>query len=114
LDQALEFYNAIDAMIVTSRYEAGWPIVILEALACNLPIISSVTLGTKDIHESGLSHCWTTNMENVEGFTHAIEQWLSDTACPHPCNHREIALQRFSPEKCFGGVLDLYLTKGRF
>ena len=40
-ENPLDFYHALDGLALTSRYEAGWPIVILEALACDLPIVSS-------------------------------------------------------------------------
>ena len=39
-------YHALDGFVITSRYEAGWPIVILEALACNLPIVSGTGPGS--------------------------------------------------------------------
>jgi glycosyltransferase involved in cell wall biosynthesis len=102
------FYEAIDALIVPSRYEAGWPLVTLEALACNLPIISSVAPGTSDIAQGGLSHCWTAPAEDVPGFTRGIEAWLADRPAGRPCNHRETAINRFGLDKCLGAVLAEY------
>lgn len=106
LDEPRCFYKAVDALAVTSRYEAGWPIVVLEALASDLPMIVSEAPGTSDIGQAGLSHCWTARAEDVNGFTSAIRAWLSDG--PRVSNHREVALARFSPEKCFGAVLAEY------
>lgn len=102
------FYHVIDALIVTSRYEAGWPIVILEALSCDLPIIASVAPGTSDLNQGGLSHCWNAKIGDVSGFSKAIEDWMTDASHHRPCNHRKIAIERFSPEKCYGIVAEEY------
>lgn len=101
-------YHALDGFVMTSRYEAGWPIVILEALACNLPIVSGTGPGSSDIGRAGLSHCWTAAVGDAGGFTRAMDSLLQDGTNPRPCNHREIALERFSPEKCYGAVLSAY------
>ncbi len=36
-DDPCTFYHAVDALVMSSRYEAGWSLVFLEAMACNLP-----------------------------------------------------------------------------
>ena len=102
------FYEAIDALIVPSRYEAGWPLVTLEALACDLPVISSVAPGTSDIADGGLSHCWTARAEDVAGFTRGVEAWLADRPAGRACNHRAIAIGRFGAEQCLGAVVAEY------
>jgi glycosyltransferase involved in cell wall biosynthesis len=110
LNRPLEFYAAVDAIILTSRYE-GLPLVILEALACNLPIISSTGPGTSDIGSWGLSHCWPSPVGDVPSVQRAIEAWRLDHSAFRPINHREIALKRFSHEVCFGAVLNLYQSR---
>jgi glycosyltransferase involved in cell wall biosynthesis len=102
------FYQALDVFAITSRYEAGWPIVTLEALATDLPIVSSRAPGTADIDKAGLSHCWTAEAGDVAGFEAAFAAWLEDRALGRPSNHRELALGRFSPEACYGAVLSEY------
>jgi len=102
------FYEAIDALIVPSRYEAGWPLVTLEALACNLPVISSVAPGTGAIADRGRSHCWTAPAEDVAGFTRGIEAWLADRSASRACHHRATAIQRFGTEVCLGAVVAEY------
>lgn len=101
-------YHALDGFVMTSRYEAGWPIVILEALSCNLPVVSGTGPGTTDISQAGLSHCWTASVGDRPGFTRAIEQLLRDLPAGRKCNHREMARERFSPEHCYGEVLAAY------
>ncbi len=109
----IEFYSVVDAVILTSRYEAGWPLVLLEAMACDMPIISGKGPGTSTISHSGLSHCWTAVVGDVPGFAQAIEAWFEDRKLARPSNHRVVALERFSPDICFGALLDRYeLGKG--
>lgn len=107
-EDPLGFYHALDAFAMTSRYEAGWPIVILEALACGLPVVSSRAPGTADIDEAGLSHCWTAGAGDIAGFEAAFGAMLEDHPRARPSNHRALALERFSPEACYGAVLDQY------
>lgn len=111
-DDPLGFYHAIDGLIVSSRYEAGWPLVLLEALAGNLPVITSTCVGMSDIGDARLSHVWTFEPEDVAGCAAAILQWL---ACLregiHGCNHRDFSSKRLSPERCYGALFDLYRNK---
>jgi glycosyltransferase involved in cell wall biosynthesis len=107
-ENPIGFYHALDAFAMTSRYEAGWPIVLLEALACGLPVMSSRAPGTADIDKAGLSHCWTAAAGDIAGFEVAFGAMLEDQPRARPNNHRELALDRFSPEACYGAVLDQY------
>ncbi len=108
LNEPASFYKAIDGLIVTSRYEAGWPIVVLEALASGLPMIVGEAPGTSDIGNAALSHCWTARAGDVSGFAKAITAWLGDSDAVRSSNHRETAIARFSPARCFGAVLADY------
>jgi glycosyltransferase involved in cell wall biosynthesis len=103
-------YHSLDGFLMTSRYEAGWPIVILEALACGLPLVSSTGPGMSDIGHGGLSHCWTASVGDVKGFTQSISALVADLTHGRPNNHRQIAETRFSPEHCYGAVLKAYRT----
>jgi len=112
-ENPLGFYHALDALAMTSRYEAGWPIVTLEALACDLPVVSSRAPGTADIDKAGLSHCWSADAGDVAGFEAALSALLEDRRLARPSNHRELALSRFSPEACYGAVLSEYRAAAR-
>jgi glycosyltransferase involved in cell wall biosynthesis len=107
-ENPLEFYMAIDGLILTSRYEGTWPYTLLEGLACDLPIINGTGPGTSDLPSAGLSHCWTASVGDVEGFARAIEAWHADRSANRFSNHRAIALERFSPDACFGAVVNHY------
>lgn len=111
LSEPLSFYQALDGMILTSRYE-GLSFAVLEALACDLPVILSQVPGNSDFTEMGLSHCWLAGKEDVDGFAEVIGQWARDRERVRPSNHRQIAESRFSQEACFGAVEREYEQKG--
>lgn len=101
------FYQAIDAMILTSRYE-GLSLAVIEALASNLPLILSEAPGNRDFLRLPLSHTWSAAPGNAAGFTNAVRAWLADRPRARPCNHRQIAIERFSPEVCYGAIMTEY------
>lgn len=107
LSEPLAFYQALDGMILTSRYE-GLSFAVLEALACGLPIILSAVPGNLDFIEAGLTHCWSAGREDVAGFAAAMEKWAADCALARPSNHRSIAESRFSQAACFGALVREY------
>jgi glycosyltransferase involved in cell wall biosynthesis len=109
VDDPRTFYHAIDGLLVSSRYEAGWAIVFLEAMACNLPLMGATCLGMSDIGCAGLSHVWTFAPEDVLGCTEAVQHWLAaHRAGIQHCNHRAFAIERLSPDRCYGAMLALY------
>ncbi len=110
-DDPCSFYQAVDALLMSSRYEAGWSLVCLEALACNLPIIGSTCIGMSDIGQAGLSHLWTFKPEDRAACTQAIREWLAkhrrEAGAP-ACNHRDYVVEHLSPGRSYGAIYDLY------
>jgi glycosyltransferase involved in cell wall biosynthesis len=107
LEDVRPFYHSANIFLLTSRYEAGWPFALLEAMACNLPIVTSVCPGMSDIEQGGLNQCWAFSAGSRNGCRAALKIAL-DQPLARPANHREIALRRFSPTACFGEVHRLY------
>jgi glycosyltransferase involved in cell wall biosynthesis len=111
-EEPTAFYHAIDALMVSSRYEAGWPFVVLEAFACNLPVIATTCPGMSDLGQAGLSHVYLFAPEDRAGGAKAIETWLARRKSTGlACNHRSHAIEYFGVDACFGAVLDLYRAK---
>lgn len=107
LSEPLSFYQALDGMILTSRYE-GLSFAVLEALACDLPVILSQAPGNNDFLDMGLSHCWSAAKEDADGFARVIGEWVEDCGEKRPSNHRQVAEERFSQGACFGGLVREY------
>jgi glycosyltransferase involved in cell wall biosynthesis len=103
-----EFHSAVDAFILTPRFEGGWPMALLEAIASDLPIICGTGPGTADLEHTDLSHCWTAPPEDTEGFAKAIQAWIADRKLHRLSNHPMIARDRYNPRRRFEEVLHTY------
>ncbi len=111
MEDPRQFYQGIDGLLSSSRYEAGWPFVVLEAMACGLPVIATTCPGMQDFGDMGLSDVYTFEPGRVEQGAAQLERWLgrlSQGSAPN--NHREYVERTFSPDACFGPVLSLYET----
>ena len=53
-DDAEQLYGAFDLLVLSSLYE-GLPYVLLEGMACGLPIVATDVLGTNELIEDGVS-----------------------------------------------------------
>jgi len=107
-DEPRLFYSAINGLVMSSTYEAGWPIVILEAMSCGLSFVTTTAPGMSDIGSAGLSHCWTAPVGDAGGLASAMAHLVEDLETGRPCNHRTEIQRRFTPECCYGAVCDLY------
>lgn len=72
-NEVARFMNAVDCLLVTSAHEAG-PIVVKEALACNLPVVS-VDVGDVPERLLRVDNCWVVN-PSAEEIATALEQVL--------------------------------------
>lgn len=109
VDDPRPFYHAIDGVLLSSRYEAGWPLALLEALACDLPVVASTSIGMSDIGTAGLNALWTFPPGDVAGCTTALQRWMAAGACERPpSNHRQFVLDQLTPGRCYGSVMALY------
>lgn len=104
----VDFYRAIDGFILTSLYE-GLSLAILEALACDLPLILSDAPGNREFTRLPLTHLWTAPVGDVPGFARAIAHWAASlSAGAARSNHRALALERFDSWIGFEQILSLY------
>lgn len=107
-DRPITIYQTMDLLVMSSRYEAGWPISILEAMAQNLPIVTTDCPGCHDIGTGRLTHCWTAPVGDAECLADALRAALADRTTLRPCNHRDIARTFFAVEQCYGAILQAY------
>jgi glycosyltransferase involved in cell wall biosynthesis len=107
LSEPVSFYQVIDGMILTSRYE-GLSFAVLEALACDVPVLLTEVPGNLDFLGMGLSHAWAAPKEAPIEIAKAIERWADDLSAPRAKNHRQIAENSFSQAACFGAIVSAY------
>ena len=103
LRDPVNFYQAVDGFILSSRYE-GLSLAVLEALSADLPLILSDAPGNRDFAALGLSHFWSARPESPEAFSAAIMAWSGEMRRARPSNHRKIALVSFSSRAQFGAI----------
>lgn len=93
-DSMPEFYNNIDYLLMPSRFEAG-PTCILEALACNVPVISTKT---------GFAPEFSTILyDNVKGLAEILEGIIQSNILRKQVEH--LTYDRWAEEhkKIYGG-----------
>jgi glycosyltransferase involved in cell wall biosynthesis len=104
----VDFYRAVDGFVLTSIYE-GMSLAVLEAMACDLPLILSDAPGNREFSRLPLSHLHTAPVGDVAAFTRAIGDWsVGQWAAAKPSNHRTVAIEQFDSRRSFGRVLSLY------
>lgn len=69
-----QFINKADVILLTSTHE-GWPNVIKECLACNVPFVSTDVSDLKQI-ASKTQNCFTVNEANEQELASALEKAL--------------------------------------
>ncbi len=91
--EIINFFAIADIFVFASRYD-GWAVVIMEAISCNLPIISSDKVGASiDLltnYENGL----ICESENIDEFTKAMEIMINDDNLRHKIKSNSNLLKR--------------------
>jgi D-inositol-3-phosphate glycosyltransferase len=103
------YYRAVDALVVSSRYES-FGLVAVEALACGLPVIASAVGGLPSVvreGENGMLAPW----RSAEAFAERIDALLSDPALMARLREQaRPSVERFDWRRIGDRVRDLYQT----
>lgn len=111
LDRTEEFYQAVDLVVLSPVYEAGIPYVVLEALACGLPLAATACPGLRTIASEPFDAVSLAAPRDPAALEAAVRTRL---AARGPNRHREIVLDRFTEDQARQRVLEFYSsTLGR-
>ena len=85
--ELLDCYKAGNAFVFASRTETQG-LVLLEALACGLPVISTAVMGTKDVLNEEDGGCLIADDNNINDFTQKTVKLLTDAQLQHRLSHQ--------------------------
>ena len=73
-----------------------------------MPVVTTISPGMSRVTRLGLSHCWTAEVGDVAAISAGLEALVMAHLDPFATNHRHCIEQDFSPEVCFGKVVEEY------
>ncbi|MEM6366186.1 MAG: glycosyltransferase family 4 protein [Planctomycetota bacterium] len=100
------FYGAADASILPTIYDP-FPNVILEAMSCGLPIISSTTCGCVDIIESGMNG-FVCDYRDTRAFADAIDKVSQTELRKQMGDNARSLMMEFTANRMQQSLRDLY------
>jgi glycosyltransferase involved in cell wall biosynthesis len=102
-------YQALDALVLPSRFE-GLPMVVLEAMACGVPVLASAVDGVREIATDGV-HALLAPSEAAPAFRAALQRLIADAALREQLTGAARALveERFDARKLAAELESLYL-----
>ncbi|HEX2685581.1 MAG TPA: glycosyltransferase [Kofleriaceae bacterium] len=100
--------NALDVFVMSSDTE-GLPLVVLEAMATSLPVVSTSVGGIPNVLEEGQTG-FLVPAGDEAALRHRVEKLYSDPAASRACGARarSAAVTRFSAERMQRDYLELY------
>lgn len=104
--ETLPFYQAADGLLLPTLYDP-FPNVILEAMACSLPVITSKTCGGAEFITQGING-FVTDALDVAALTSAIEQLPHQTLGSTMAEAARAKILPYSPASLSTQLIDLY------
>jgi glycosyltransferase involved in cell wall biosynthesis len=98
--------QASDALLLTARSEGGGPRVVLEALACGLPVVSTTVVEVKRTVTSGVNG-WLVNEPSAEQLADGLA-WALDQPRETVSAAAKDAVRAFTAQRMLSGLYDTY------
>jgi glycosyltransferase involved in cell wall biosynthesis len=105
-DDLAGLMQASDALILTARAEGGGPRVVLEALACGLPVVSTTLVETKRTVTSGVNG-WLVDEATPEALANGLD-WVFAQDRPFVARAAAAAVAPFTAEQILSGLYAIY------
>jgi len=102
----LPFYQAADALLLPTLYDP-FPNVILEAMSCGLPVITSDTCGGAEFINNGLNG-FVTNALDVSALTDAVQQLPREALDSAMGQAAREKIMPYSPPALSSQLIELY------
>ena len=105
-DDLARVMQASDALLLTARSEGGGPRVVLEALACGLPVVSTTVVEVKRTVTSGVNG-WLAAESTPDALAEGLD-WVLDQQPGTLVNACVLAAGPYTAEHMLGGLYETY------
>jgi glycosyltransferase involved in cell wall biosynthesis len=109
-EEVARVMQASDALLLTARSEGGGPRVVLEALACGLPVVSTTVVEVKRTVTSGVNG-WLAAESTPDALAEGLE-WVLAQELGTLVNACVQAAGPYTAERMLGGLYETYRSLG--
>jgi len=106
-DDLAKFYALAEALVLPTHSDT-WALVVNEAMACGLPVITTNVAGCVEdlVHHN--ENGFVVAAQDANGLTHALNRFAADTELVRRMGRRSVELiSNYSPEKCAAGFASI-------
>lgn len=104
--KTLDFYQMADALLLPTLYDP-FPNVILEALSCGLPVITSTTCGGAEFIQNG-KNGFVCDALDISALINAITQIPKEAAWTEMSQVARETILPYTPQRLSGELISLY------
>ena len=105
-DELAQIMQASDALLLTARSEGGGPRVVLEALACGLPVVSTTVVEVKRTVSSGVNG-WLVDVGTPQALAKGLS-WVLDQPRTDLARAAAAAVEPFTADRILEHVFETY------
>jgi glycosyltransferase involved in cell wall biosynthesis len=99
------WYNASDVFILPS-YSESFGIALIEAMSCNLPVITTVNGGSEEIVDKSVYGTVLDDPEDYVSLSQSIDKYLYNDRIKY--SNREVVLDKYSRDTMRNSYINVY------